>query len=146
MDALFFFWEGNMGRRVAFYVFFIFCLVAFATGEDENNWNQRDYEDLVQPLLKSKKASPDKALELARYMMKRFPGKDAPYGVAVSLYTLKKDFAKAEETLKTAIQNVRPNDDFLIKLAHFYKRTDPVKLTSHIETFKKSFKSVHYRS
>jgi tetratricopeptide (TPR) repeat protein len=118
----------------------IICLSFTAAAEEEVNWDGKSYDELKERLLEWRTTSPEKALDLSLYLIKNFPDKEDPYGIAFSLYSLKKEFPEAENILQNAIQNLKPNEDYYIKLAHFYRRVNPAKLTSFIDAFKENEK------
>ena len=120
-------------------LFLVFYLWIFPLSADQSqNWDRRNYEELKQSLLTWQQTSQDKALELARYLLKRFPAEGIPYGAAASIFSLKGQFDNAEEVLKSAIAHVPLNADFYLRLAHLYQRKDRSKLSSLIESFEKN--------
>gem|GEM_PF-644741 len=126
-----------MYKKVSLLFILLLLLLLSVFAQQENNWNGKSYEEFKSLLIKSQKSSPDKALELANFLMKKFPQEKTPYGVAVTLYNLKKEYEKSEKVLKTAIQKVKPNNDFYLRLAYFYKRVlkSETKLDALIENF-----------
>lgn len=129
---------GDMIKKTFILLFLIIISLSFAATGEEGNWDAKGYDELKESLLEWRKTSPEKTLDLSLYLMKKFPEKEVSYGIAVSLYSLKRQFPKAENVLKNAIQNLKPNADYYIKLAHFYRRVDQKKLTLLIGTFKQN--------
>ncbi|MBN1900609.1 tetratricopeptide repeat protein [Candidatus Sumerlaeota bacterium] len=108
-------------------------------GEDDN-WDGKSYDELQKTLSEWRKSSPEKAVKLSLYLIEKYPEKEEPYGIAFTLYSLERNFTDAEKTLLAAIRNIKPNQDYYIKLAHFYRRVYPEKLTSLIENFEQNEK------
>jgi tetratricopeptide (TPR) repeat protein len=117
----------------------IACLLHAIPGE-EVNWEGKSYDELKESLLELRKTSPEKAIELSLYLVKNFPDQEEPYGIAFSLYSLQKKYTEAENILQNAIRNLKSNEDYYIKLAHFYRRVDPSKLSDLIENFRQNEK------
>ena len=128
--------SARMNIKSVLFILFLCSCVFFLPAGDVQNWDLKNVEELKQTLLTWQQTSPEKALELAQYLIGKFPAEGTAYGAMVSIYSLKGQFDKAEEVLKTAVTNVAPNADFYLRLAHLYQRKDASKLSSLIESFK----------
>ncbi len=119
-------------------VWFTFLLVSIAAwGKEPEEWENLRPDTLEQRLVRMQQTNSPHIEELTRFMIEHYPDRRVPYGIAATFYTLKGNHRTAEKTLLQAIENVEPNDDFYVKLAHFYKRVEPDKLEPFITDFKK---------
>lgn len=124
-------------RVFGFIIFISITLLAASekkvSSDNWSSWDKKKYETLIADLSKAKKNNSDESLELAGYLMEKYPDKEAPYQIAANIYILKSDFEAAESTYLKGIKNVKGNQDLYLKLAHFYKRKMPSKLDTLIK-------------
>lgn len=107
----------------------------------EEGWDALGYNDLKEKLLHLEKTSPTQAIILGEYLIKRFPHQATPYNVCFNLYALKGQYDRAERILTSAIANLKDNERFYLRLAHFYKRVKPSELSTFIEKFRQNEKA-----
>ena len=116
-------------------------IFAFASGSEDSGKDVSSEKDRqINKMLSLKSSSPEQSLEMAEKLIREYPEEEKPYSIAATLYLIEKKYDRAEEVLRKAIDNVRDDEDFYLRLAHLYRRVNPSAFDSFIQQFREKEK------